>query len=516
MSISKIITIALDEVGYVEKATNSSLYDKKANPGSNNWTKYGEWYGLNGPGAPWCDMFVSWCAEEAGEASAVGRYSYVPYHTKFFKSKGQYFARGEKLPQAGDVIIFREECHIGLVESCDGTYVYTIEGNTSDGNALEPNGGAVCRKAYSVTSSNIQGYGRPSYQEDDKKEEEATAVSTRVLGIDVSEHNGTVNWTAVKQAGVEFAIIRTGYGKSYEDPQFKRNITQAIAQGIHVGVYHFSYALDVAGVKREAEFVLSLLKDYKIDLPVFFDFEYDTIRYAKENGVTLGRQAFLEHTRAFCDAIEAAGYRAGTYYNYSYYKQYYDPGILAPYVQWYAQYNATADITGWDIWQYSSKGTLTGCTGHFDMNEMTRETFNKLTNFKMAGWQKDSNGWWYRYQDGSYPKAALVGIEGAWYYFDDDGYLVQNASWSYNGVLYTADGDGRVTFEEENTVKEEKYYEKLGDLPAHYRTEIDKLVSAGFLRGKSGEGDDMVLDLHEDAVRSLVVLARVAAQNGLI
>lgn len=516
MSISKIIDVALDEVGYVEKASNSSLHDKKANPGSANWTKYGEWYGLNGPGAPWCDMFVSWCAEEAGEAFAVGRFSYVPYHAKFFQEKGQYYSRGQIIPRTGDVIFFREFAHIGLVESCDGTYVYTIEGNTSDGNTLDPNGGAVCRKWYSLDSMYIQGYGRPNYQEDNKKEEEAAIVSTKVLGIDVSEHNGTVNWTAVKQAGVEFAIIRTGYGKSYVDSQFRRNITQAIAQGIHVGVYHFTYALDVAGVKREAEFVLSLLKDYKIDLPVFFDFEYDTVRYAKENGVTLGRQAFLDHTKAFCDAIEAAGYRAGTYYNYSYYKQYYDKNALGSYVQWYAQYNATADVSGWDIWQYSSKGTLAGCTGHFDMNEMTRETFNKLTNFKMAGWQKDSNGWWYRYEDGSYPKAALAGIDGCWYYFDDDGYLVQNASWSYNGVLYTADNDGKVTFEEENTVNEEKYYEKLSDLPAHYRTEIDKLVAAGFLKGKSGEGDDMVLDLHEEAVRSLVVLARVAAQNGLI
>lgn len=510
MSAFKIIAVAGAEVGYVEKKTASQLEDKTSNPGNANWTKYGAWYGMNGE--PWCDMFVCWCAEQAGESDSVGKFAYVPYHVKYFQNLGRYFARGEGTPQSGDIIFFRDACHVGLVEYCDGTYVYTIEGNTSDGNTLDPNGGAVCRKTYPLSSNYIMGYGHPDYKEEEADDE----VSTKVLGIDVSEYNGTVDWTAVKQAGVEFAIIRSGYGKSYVDTQFKRNMKEALAKGIHVGVYHFSYALDIAGAKKEAEFVLSLIKDYKIDLPVFFDFEYDTIRYAKDNGVTLGRTAFLEHTRAFCDAIQDAGYRAGTYYNYQYYMQYYDPGILAPYVQWYAQYNSTADVNGWDIWQYSSKGKIAGCGGNFDMNEMSRETFNQLTNFKKAGWQKDDHGWWYRCDDGGYPKSSLTSIDGNWYYFDQDGYLIQNASWSYNGVIYTADADGRVTFEEEKHMDNEKYYHTMGELPDYYRTELDKLVSAGYLKGKGGEGDEMILDLHEESVRGLVVLARVSSKNGLI
>ena len=161
MSAAKIIEVALAEVGYLEKATNAQLDSKTANAGSNNYTKYGKWYGMNGQ--PWCDMFVSWCAAQAGEADAVGKYAYVPSHQNFFDQRGQYFARGAKTPQAGDIIIFRNESHIGLVEKVSGGYVHTIERNTSGGSTLVANGGGVHQKKYPLTSSYIQGYGRPAY-----------------------------------------------------------------------------------------------------------------------------------------------------------------------------------------------------------------------------------------------------------------------------------------------------------------------------------------------------------------
>ena len=191
-----------------------------------------------------------------------------------------------------------------------------------------------------------------------------------IYGIDVSEHNGKLDWAQIKASGIKFAIIRTGYGKSYTDPQFHNNMKGAIAQGLPVGIYHFSYALDVAGAKREAEFVLSLIKQYKdkITLPVFFDFEYDTIDYAKRQGVTLGKQAFNDHTVAFCEVVEAAGYRGGTYYNLDYKNRFVDMNRLKKYVQWYAQYSSKADWTGYDIWQYSSKHKIAGHSCNFDVN----------------------------------------------------------------------------------------------------------------------------------------------------
>lgn len=156
-----VLKVALAEVGYLEKASNYNLDSKTANAGYNNYTKYGKWYGMNGQ--PWCDMFVSWCAAQAGALSIVGKYAYVPSHTSFFRSLGRYHARGSYTPVKGDVIIFKNESHIGLVNYVSNGYVYTVEGNTSSGSTLVPNGGGVYQKSYPLTSSYIQGYGNPKY-----------------------------------------------------------------------------------------------------------------------------------------------------------------------------------------------------------------------------------------------------------------------------------------------------------------------------------------------------------------
>ena len=162
MSAAKIVEIALSQVGYLEKASNKNLDDPTANAGTQNYTKYGQWYGLNP--AEWCDMFVSWCADQAGESAAVGKFAYCPSHVNWFKGQGRWFARGSRTPQAGDVIFFGDADHVGIVEKTEGGYVHTIEGNTRGGSSLVSNGGAVCRKCYPLTSSYIMGYGRPGYQ----------------------------------------------------------------------------------------------------------------------------------------------------------------------------------------------------------------------------------------------------------------------------------------------------------------------------------------------------------------
>jgi hypothetical protein len=95
----------------------------------------------------------------------VGKFAYVPSHVQFFKAKGTYFARGAKTPQAGDIIFFRNESHVGLVTGVSGTTVTTIEGNTSGGSTLVANGGGVFAKSYRLTSSYILGYGRPAYSD---------------------------------------------------------------------------------------------------------------------------------------------------------------------------------------------------------------------------------------------------------------------------------------------------------------------------------------------------------------
>lgn len=160
-----IVMQAEGEIGYIEKASNSQLDNQTANAGSANYTKYGAWYGMNP--AAWCDIFVSWCAYKTGCLDAVGKYAYCPYHVQFFKDNGQYFARGAKTPQEGDIIFFTANgttaAHVGIVCSVSSTKVTTIEGNTSNSAILVTNGGCVAKKSYSLTSTYILGYGRPQY-----------------------------------------------------------------------------------------------------------------------------------------------------------------------------------------------------------------------------------------------------------------------------------------------------------------------------------------------------------------
>lgn len=337
----------------------------------------------------------------------------------------------------------------------------------------------------------------------------------KIIGIDVSEHNGVVNWPAAKKAGIGFAVIRAGYGTSHTDYQWKNNIEGALAQGIPVGIYHFSYALTTAGAKAEADFALSLLAPYKgkISLPVFFDFEYDTVDYAKKQGVTLGAAAFNSHTVAFCERIKSAGYTAGTYYNLDYLRRYVDMDKISGYARWYAQYSSTPSASGHDIWQYSSSYTIPGCSGRFDVNLL--ENTALLSKRYTVGWHKDDKGWWYADTATTYYKSRWAEIDVAWYYFKEDGYIMAN-EWKIDSTgTYYLGADGKmqknmiVGLGADGKLKPiEKYYHMISELSPFYRAEIDKLIAAGKLKGKSGDGDNLVLDLPESAVRTIIICNR--------
>lgn len=166
MSANKMVEIAIGELGYLEKKSNSNLYSNTANAGSNNYTKYWAEMKPEWQGQPWCDCFVSWCAKQAGESDAVSVYYYCPSHVNFFKSRNQWYARGTRTPQPGDIIFFGTSgtaSHVGIVEKSDSKYVYTIEGNTSSAAGVVANGGGVFRKTYELTYSRIMGYGAPAY-----------------------------------------------------------------------------------------------------------------------------------------------------------------------------------------------------------------------------------------------------------------------------------------------------------------------------------------------------------------
>ena len=126
-------------------------------------------------------------------------------------------------------------------------------------------------------------------------------------GIDVSYSNGEINWAQVKPQ-IDFAILRAGYGRNNIDARFVENARACTEQGIPMGLYWFSYAYTVEMAEKEAEYCLEQAKQYKIDYPITFDFEYDSVRYANENGVAVTKELAMALTKAFCDKIKAAGY----------------------------------------------------------------------------------------------------------------------------------------------------------------------------------------------------------------
>ena len=167
-----MIAVAAAQIGYKEKASNSSLDDKTANTGSANFTKYASeidtrypnWYNGRKNGYAWCDVFVDWCFLTAfGYEKALALLCQpeksagagCTYSLRYYKAKGQFHTSG---PQPGDQIFFGTSLdnatHTGIVESVDNKQVHTIEGNTSD---------QVARRNYSLTNSRILGYGRPAY-----------------------------------------------------------------------------------------------------------------------------------------------------------------------------------------------------------------------------------------------------------------------------------------------------------------------------------------------------------------
>lgn len=190
--------------------------------------------------------------------------------------------------------------------------------------------------------------------------------------IDVSTHQGVIDWEKVKASGVDGAILRAGYGRNNIDKQFIRNISECNRLGIPCGVYWFSYAYTAAMAAKEAEYCLAAIKPYKVELPVCYDFEYDTVRYAKEQGVTVNKALATACVHAFCGAVEEAGYYTMNYANPDYLSTYFD-STVQQYDLWLAWYksNPNPDEQPRDdcgIWQYSSKGSIDGIGGNVDID----------------------------------------------------------------------------------------------------------------------------------------------------
>lgn len=191
------------------------------------------------------------------------------------------------------------------------------------------------------------------------------------LGIDVSKWNKEIDWDRVKEAGIEFAIIRAGYrgsvtGSLVADPYFEANMKGAASSGIPTGIYFFTQAVNEVEAVEEASAVLELIRNYKISYPIFIDTEG-----AGGNGRADGLDPETRTLvcEAFCRTIENAGYNAGVYASRNWYNNNLYTNRLDDYCIWLAEYRSTPLYQGYyQMWQYTSKGTVDGIEGNVDMN----------------------------------------------------------------------------------------------------------------------------------------------------
>ena len=192
-------------------------------------------------------------------------------------------------------------------------------------------------------------------------------------GIDVSAYQGVIDWNKVRQSGISFAIIRCGYraygsGQLSYDNYFDQNVRGAQAAGIKVGAYFYSAAVNVAEAREEANFALSKIRGYSMQLPVFIDMESP----ADGRAIGISVQTRTDVVKAFCSTVQAAGYKAGVYANKTWFNSYMNTPELTQYTIWLAHWvNASRSDysrTRHDIWQYTSSGSVPGISGRVDMN----------------------------------------------------------------------------------------------------------------------------------------------------
>lgn len=194
------------------------------------------------------------------------------------------------------------------------------------------------------------------------------------VGIDVSGHNGYIDWQAVKASGVDFAMLRIGgrgYGEAgslYDDTYFRDNLRGAKNAGLWVGAYFFSQAITPQEAEEEAKYAISLLRGESLDFPLAFDWE---VLETKEGARTdnISPDTLTQCARAFCDTVKKSGYTPALYTGsqLAYYK--YDLGALSDIDIWYAFYNDTPALYyNYTMWQYSCTGQVPGIQGDVDLN----------------------------------------------------------------------------------------------------------------------------------------------------
>ena len=255
-------------------------------------------------------------------------------------------------------------------------------------------------------------------------------------GIDVSEHQGRIDWNAVKASGIDFAILRVGFGApswgGRVDYQFNRNISECERLGIPYGVYIYSYAFDNQQAADEASMVIDCLSGHNPRLPVYYDLEDKTI-------ISDGRQSGIaSRAQIFCNKISSAGYKPGIYANLNWFNNILTDPVFksGSWDHWIAQYNSQCHYTGsYSFWQYTSRGKVSGISGNVDMNYA-------YVDVSLYYWQLKEGTWYYATSDGKAYTGWLF-QSGTWYWLEPDvGGAMATGLHECNGSLYWFNSSG--------------------------------------------------------------------------
>lgn len=206
-------------------------------------------------------------------------------------------------------------------------------------------------------------------------------------GIDVSKWQGRIDWAKVKASGVQFAIIRAGYGRevSQRDAYFEANYAGAKAAGLPVGAYWYSYATTTEGARAEARACLEVIRGKSFEFPVWFDQEYEPAIKA------LTKQQRTDIVKAFCATLEAAGYYTGLYCSRDWLQNWLYPVQLKAYDIWVAAYGSSPGKVPlpYGMWQRSSSGKVAGISGNVDLDIAYKDYPAIIKRAGLNGYSKD-------------------------------------------------------------------------------------------------------------------------------
>lgn len=205
-------------------------------------------------------------------------------------------------------------------------------------------------------------------------------------GIDVSVHNGSIDWHKVKNAGIQFAILRAGYGRelSQKDARFEENYKNAKAVNMPIGAYWYSYAMTPEEARLEADVFLSVIKNKQFEMPVYFDLE-------EKKQFDLGKEKVSAIMRAFLEKVEKAGYFVGLYGSASSLTTHTADDIKSRYTIWLAHWTEQTNYSGaYGIWQYSDKGKIDGISGNVDLDTAYVDFPAVIKNKGLNGYGKDT------------------------------------------------------------------------------------------------------------------------------